>query len=283
MIINVRVCFVSTVCASLLSVTPHLQSSLHVYMLRLLLVMCHLRLFSYCYHKPQLKPVAVRAYCLALLMNIGLFIVLTQAAKYKAFGLQILMVSLFHMGEYLATALFQPSTLNIGSFVINHSMEYNIAMTASFVEYFVTLYFFPRWHQNTTRVYIGLALALFGDLMRKYAMYTAGESFHHQVQFIKKHNHKLITSGIYSFMRHPSYAGWFCWSVSTQIMLGNVVCFFGFAAASWHFFHERITSEEMTLLLFFQQDYVDYQKRVPFSGVPFVSGYRHSEENKKLS
>jgi protein-S-isoprenylcysteine O-methyltransferase Ste14 len=30
-------------------------------------------------------------------------------------------------------------------------------------------------------------------------------------------DHQLITSGVFSLMRHPSYVGWFYWSVGTQV------------------------------------------------------------------
>ena len=36
--------------------------------------------------------------------------------------------------------------------------------------------------------------------------------------FIKA-DHLLITTGIYAHMRHPSYVGWFYWSVGTQVSI----------------------------------------------------------------
>ena len=32
-------------------------------------------------------------------------------------------------------------------------------------------------------------------------------------------DHQLVTSGVYGYCRHPSYAGWFLWSVGTQVGL----------------------------------------------------------------
>lgn len=42
---------------------------------------------------------------------------------------------------------------------------------------------------------------------------------------------------------------------------------------SWKFFHDRILIEEVTLLNFFGQDYIEYQKKVS-TGLPFISGYK---------
>lgn len=46
-----------------------------------------------------------------------------------------------------------------------------------------------------------------------------------------------------------------------------------YTLASWVFFNERITIEEMTLLNFFGQQYCDYQQKVG-TGLPLIKGYR---------
>ena len=43
--------------------------------------------------------------------------------------------------------------------------------------------------------------------------------------------------------------------------------------ASWKFFDDRIHDEEITLVYFFGDDYLDYQKKVPATGVPYVKGF----------
>ena len=57
-------------------------------------------------------------------------------------------------------------------------------------------------------------------------------------------------------------------------MLGNPVCSIAFLLVTWKFFDERIREEERFLLYFFQRDYVDYQRAVKLTGVPFVSGFK---------
>jgi len=57
-----------------------------------------------------------------------------------------------------------------------------------------------------------------------------------------------------------------------QLMLLNPVCMVAYSIASWIFFKERITDEEITLINFFGEDYLHYQKRVP-TGLPFIYGY----------
>ena len=56
-------------------------------------------------------------------------------------------------------------------------------------------------------------------------------------------------------------------------MLCNPLCTIAYAYVSWRFFNERIEDEEVTLLNFFGEHYLDYQKRVG-TGLPFINGYR---------
>ncbi len=122
---------------------------------------------------------------------------------------------------------------------------------------------------------IGSIICFSGEILRKVAMLTARKSFHHIVQFQQAEDHKLITTGVYNFFRHPAYVGWFYWSIATQIILANPICVVLYALASWLFFRERIHTEEITLLNFFGQEYFQYQQNTK-TGLPFISGYRTS-------
>ncbi|OMO88773.1 Isoprenylcysteine carboxyl methyltransferase [Corchorus olitorius] len=96
-----------------------------------------------------------------------------------------------------------------------------------------------------------------------------GRSFTHLIKVYHEEHHKLVTNGIYGFVRHPSYCGFFIWSVGTQIMMCNPISTIGFAFVVWKFFEKRIPYEEYFLRQFFGPEYEEYARRVP-SGVPFV-------------
>ena len=108
-----------------------------------------------------------------------------------------------------------------------------------------------------------------GQALRSLAMYHAGSNFTHTIAETKVHTHKLVTSGVYAFSRHPSYCGWYWWSVGTQILMGNPVCVLAYSVYSWHFFRARISYEEYHLETFFGQAYRDYKAKVG-SGIPFL-------------
>lgn len=65
---------------------------------------------------------------------------------------------------------------------------------------------------------VGLVMVLCGEGLRKAAMLTAGSNFNHIVQNEKSQSHVLVTSGVYALFRHPSYVGWFYWSIGTQVL-----------------------------------------------------------------
>lgn len=124
-------------------------------------------------------------------------------------------------------------------------------------------------------------------------MLHAGSNFNHLVQKEKRAGHVLVTGGVYRYLRHPSYFGFFWWGLGTQVVLGNAVCLVGYAVVLWRFFRRRIESEslsvpyaigerriertlanlsieEETLLIgFFGMDYVRYRDRTRV-GIPLI-------------
>ncbi|XP_011265224.1 protein-S-isoprenylcysteine O-methyltransferase isoform X2 [Camponotus floridanus] len=193
--------------------------------------------------------VAVRAIFLGYIFGIGILISITASPSWQIFGIYMTILANFHYSEFLAIAWTNPAVLSIDSFILNHSIAY--------VSYF------------------GLILCISGEILRKLAMCTAKHNFNHVVQSEKNDNHELVTHGVYSLCRHPSYVGWFYWSIGTQLILQNPFCFCAYALMSWRFFYDRVLIEEITLLNFFGEDYVKYQEKVG-TGLPFISGYKIS-------
>lgn len=169
----------------------------------------------------------------------------------------------FHFMEFISTAKFHPETLSFSSFLLNHSRAYHIAFFASFAEFWVELVFFPEMKRISLIFALGLVMVLFGQAIRTSAMWYAKKNFTHLVATRKKATHQLITTGIYSFSRHPGYMGWFYWSIGTQVLLCNPVCLIGYTIASLQFFADRIAYEEAMLLDFFGDQYRAYQGHVP--------------------
>lgn len=209
-------------------------------------------------------------------------------------GFYFCALSFFHYSEFLSTAWWNSRHLSVDSFLLNHSPEYHAALVVSWLEFVLEFllgrYFFGV--SSSSSFYgvfskdfdgvakVGLCLIVAGEFCRKLAMWTAKSNFNHLIQWEKNPDHVLVTSGIYSFSRHPSYVGWFLWSVGTQILLNNPFCFVCYAVVSWKFFDQRIRDEEATLISFFGDQYLDYQERVG-TGLLGVKGLQCDEKEKE--
>ncbi|CAI5948603.1 unnamed protein product [Closterium sp. NIES-65] len=183
---------------------------------------------------------------------------------------------------FAALQCLSPPPIYPATFLV--SGEYLLAMAAALTEYALETALFPAFKRRLWPVaWVGGALLLAGEAVRKAAMVTAGRSFTHDIQTEKRREHRVVTHGLYRWVRHPGYTGCFMWSIATQLVLVNPLCTLAFALVSWRFFAARIPYEEFYLHHFFGLDYEEfylhqffgleyarYAALVP-SGIPFVS------------
>jgi protein-S-isoprenylcysteine O-methyltransferase len=176
----------------------------------------------------------------------------------------------FHLLEFFTTVMYNPTVASADSFLVNHSIAYTAAALTSWIEFWLRFFF---WRTGPPSIpwtsWVGLVGVLVSQSIRSAAMATAGESFNHYIQAAKKSNHKLVKVGIYRYLRHPSYVGFFYWCIFTQLMLGNYAHAIMFAGASWRFFQTRIEYEEESLCGFFPGEYPEYVAR-SYMGIPFL-------------
>lgn len=179
-----------------------------------------------------------------------------------------LAIFFFHISEYiLAVAIHGKTNVTLKSLLI--STHYILAMFFSLLEYVIEIILFPEIKEYWWISNFGLAMVVVGEVIRKLGIITAGQAFTHIIRVRQEEHHKLITHGIYRFIRHPGYCGFLIWSVGTQIMLCNPISIIAFATVVWRFFANRIPYEEYFLRQFFGSQYAEYAQRVP-SGIPFI-------------
>ncbi|CAB0031670.1 unnamed protein product [Trichogramma brassicae] len=206
------------------------------------LIVPYLNSLQYRIYNVSHQQISHRAVFLGYTFSAGLLMYNTAMPSWKNFGMYVSILSTFHLTEYLGIAFTNPAAVNIKSFFINHSPAY-----------------------------VGAAIMSWLEFYRK-VLFCTNETKPSYLQHKKAKNHTLVTHGVYAICRHPSYAGWFYWSIGTQLILQNPICLLAYAIMSWRFFNERIMAEEVYLLRFFGQDYVEYQKKVK-AGLPFIKGY----------
>ena len=191
----------------------------------------------------------------------------------------------FHLMEFFVTAFFNPRVVASDSFLINHSKAYTVAAMIASTEFWFRFCFGNNvsntlgWKATTV---VGAGMVLGSQLVRSYAMMQCGESFNHYIQVQRKENHVLVTDGIYRWFRHPSYTGFYYWSIGTQLLLHNRLSTLLFAVAGWKFFAQRIPFEEKWLIKLFGDEYYDYVQR-SYVGIPFIPSLpKDSDEVKQM-
>jgi len=144
-----------------------------------------------------------------LLAPAGSLLLLYAMPHHAPFAIYMLLLSTFHMQEYLLTAAYRPDTLNFDNFLLNHSKLYQLMTSLSWLEYFVESAIMPsakRWGPVST---VGLGLSLLGLGTRAVAMATASSNFSHIIEEERRQDHMLVTHGVYAYLRHPAYFGYF--------------------------------------------------------------------------
>ncbi|BEI97654.1 hypothetical protein CcaverHIS631_0212430 [Cutaneotrichosporon cavernicola] len=188
-------------------------------------------------------------------------------------GIYLAAMGLFHLLEFWTTAGWNYHKLSIDAFLLNNGAHYHYAHAAGLAEYFISSYFWPGKFKSPFAsvpvLCIFTALMLLGEVLRALAMVQAGHSFSHIVKRVKLNDHVLITHGVYAYVRHPSYVGFFYWAVGTQLLLCNIFSTLAFVVVLGRFFGSRIKDEEVWLRNFFGEAYTVYSNKVG-SGLPWL-------------
>lgn len=206
---------------------------------------------------------------LIILGNLSCLTVALPLAGFYSVPLPLLLyawsISIAHLFEYLFVCGYHPEELSWKSFLIDQSKAYVGAHCFAMLEYAVELLLVPEWckFKVASIPALGFGMVMVGHFFRIGAMFTAASNFHHIVQTEKAQGHKLVTSGVYQVVRHPSYFGWTLWAVGTQVMLMNPISIVGFTYAAYLFFSDRIPEEEMLLVEFFGDAYIKYALKTP--------------------
>jgi protein-S-isoprenylcysteine O-methyltransferase Ste14 len=107
--------------------------------------------------------------------------------------------------------------------------------------------------------FIGLAIMLTGMLLRYWAVTTLGAAFRTTIE--TDNDQKVVSSGPYRLIRHPSYCGWllicFGYGIAVQNWLSLLVAVLLPLTALLY----RIHLEEKALAASLGPEYTEYQKR----------------------
>ena len=115
-------------------------------------------------------------------------------------------------------------------------------------------YNFPKWFGFPAILLYGFGFWLF------FRAYTdLGSSWSPGLEI--KEGHKLVTTGLYKWVRHPMYAALGAVAVSQIFILQNGLVGPGFLIVGIPFYMYRVQREEKQLIRYFGEEYGDYRKQ----------------------
>ncbi|MGH6860549.1 MAG: protein-S-isoprenylcysteine O-methyltransferase [Phyllobacterium sp.] len=76
-----------------------------------------------------------------------------------------------------------------------------------------------------------------------------------------KHDHKLVTSGIYSYVRHPMYTAFWFLALTQALLLPNYIAGFAGLVGFGYLFFSRVGPEEAMMQEAFAEEYTLYRAR----------------------
>lgn len=117
-------------------------------------------------------------------------------------------------------------------------------------------------------MYVGAVICVCGVVLRAAAEVKMEANFSHVIRKEKSGSHQLVTTGVYSFFRHPSYTGWFYYCIGREVVLMNPINFLFSTFMNWFLLYYRIPYEEKYLLSFFPE-YEAYRRRTHIF-IPFI-------------
>lgn len=108
---------------------------------------------------------------------------------------------------------------------------------------------------NDSLTFISVLLILLGATIRIISKLYLGDNFSHSVKIDTKH--KLVTTGIYSQLRHPSYLGTFLIIGGAALTLPPTACIIVIILV-FIFAEKRVAREEELMVKHFGKAYNDY-------------------------
>jgi protein-S-isoprenylcysteine O-methyltransferase Ste14 len=106
---------------------------------------------------------------------------------------------------------------------------------------------------------IGIIMTLFGIIIRIVAIKTLGRFYTRILKETPKH--KLITDGIYKYLRHPGYLGNILVFIGLSITMSNYICLIIISIIDISTYNYRMIVEEKMLNELFGEEYKKYQEK----------------------
>lgn len=231
-----------------------------------------------------LHEIALISTTLGLIIGFSSTVFIVSDTRFTQLFVYLIVLCVYFFNEFISTARFQTRVVKAKLFLIwgnNGNKEFLLMQIMSIWEFLFTrsLIFSKLLHAwcgikyrkrtNPLFTIIGLLMIILGLFIRRLAMKTCGDSFSHYIETTNRRQ-KLIKTGIYKWLRHPSYFGFWVFAIGCQIFLGNILGLLANIVILGWFFKRRIEFEEWFLVhRIFGDEYLQYRNNVG-NWIPFV-------------
>ena len=172
----------------------------------------------------------------------------------------------YHLLEFIVYGFVHKWDIDFSDLFLNY--KYILFQSISLIEHVIL---HSTIDSNPYFINLGILMVIFGSLVRLASIIQLKGQFSYLIKCNNGTDEKLLTTGLYSFVRHPGYCGFWFFVVGGQIVLGNCCFLIGMIVALKMYFEKRIHWEELMLKNRFGSElYVKYKSKVPLTGVPFV-------------
>jgi len=164
-----------------------------------------------------------------------------------------------------AKAAKQPDSMDGGSIKVI-ARGGGIAMLLAFPLGWVTALRFPAAY-DVPVYFAGVTLVILSSMLRRHCFKQLGASFTGDVR--AKADQRVVTTGAYSILRHPSYTAGILMNTAFGLALGSWVSTLLLTAAGFLIYSYRIAVEERALATVIGEPYLEFmrtRKRL----IPFV-------------
>lgn len=114
-------------------------------------------------------------------------------------------------------------------------------------------YSLPAWLS-----WIGVALFALAAVLLHLTHQAMGRSWTPTLGL--REDHKLVTDGIFKYIRHPMYAAHILWAIAQPLILTNWIAGFSFLIPQILQYWSRVSDEENMMLEHFGEEYREYMK-----------------------
>lgn len=116
-------------------------------------------------------------------------------------------------------------------------------------------------YQNAvSNTLLGISMIIMATGIGIFARRQLGDNWSHAAEYQIKRDHKLITTGIYAYIRHPIYLGLILTCLGVQLIVGSYLILLAMVVIPWICYFQS-KKEETLLLRHFGKEYEAYQKR----------------------